>query len=86
MIAYAAEAASEVAETAAETSTISNVIDFLFNTYAGMGVLVGVGLVVSLLLGFFLEMRTRRVYKDRGPAASGESFFDDDDDEDSDDD
>ena len=54
---------------------------FLFGTYQGIGVLVGSFLVLSFLIAFILERRTRRVFKDRGPAAPGSSFFDDDDEE-----
>ena len=42
-----------------------------------MAVLIGFFLVLSLILSFFLERRTRKVYKDRGPADS-DSFFSDD--------
>lgn len=52
--------------------------NFIFGTYAGIGCLVGAGLLISLILAFLLERKTRRIYKDRGPAAPGESFFDDD--------
>lgn len=70
-IAYAAE------ETATVVAEQTGIIHFLFETYAGIGVLVGSCLVLSLVVAFLLEMRTRRVFKDRGPKADGDSFFDD---------
>ena len=63
----------------AAAATQGGFFHFIFETYTGLAVLVGVCLVLSLLLAWILERRTRRVYKDRGPAAPGSSFFDDDD-------
>ena len=54
---------------------------FLFGTYQGLGVLVGSFLILSFIIAFILERRTRKVFKDRGPAAPGSSFFDDEEDE-----
>ena len=36
--------------------------DFLFNTYAGIGCLVGIGLVVSLIACVIMERRTRKTF------------------------
>lgn len=58
---------------------------FLFETYAGIGVLVVAGLVISLILCVVMERKTRKVYKDRGPKTEEDdewSLFDDDDDAD----
>lgn len=55
---------------------------FLFETYAGIGVLVVAGLVISLILCVVMERKTRKVYKDRGPKTEEDdewSLFDDDD-------
>ncbi len=90
-IAYAAEeTVTAVTTVAEEADTVSAVASgaadfyhFLFESYTGLAVLVGVALLISVILGFFLEWRTRRVYKDRGPAAPGSSFFDDDDEDES---
>lgn len=63
------------------------VYHFLFETYGGIGVLVGAGLVISLIACVIMEKRTRKTYVDRGPATDDDddwSFFDDDDDEDED--
>ena len=36
---------------------------FLFETYWGIGVLVGAGLVLSIIVSMILEVRTRRMFK-----------------------
>lgn len=51
---------------------------FLFESYAGIGILIGLALVLSLLYAVIAERKTRRVYKDRGERTAG--LFDDDDD------
>lgn len=58
---------------------IGQIYHFLFETYEGIGCLVGVFLIVTLLLAFLLERRTRRIYKDR-PAEDDFSVFEDDED------
>ena len=58
---------------------------FLFETYAGIGVLIGISLVVCIIACFIMESRIRKLFKDRGPATDDDddwSLFDDDDDED----
>lgn len=56
---------------------------FLFETYAGIGMLVGISLVVCIVIAAVLELRTRKTYVDRGPRSEDEedewSLFDDDD-------
>ena len=37
---------------------------FLFETYWGIGVLVGTGIVLSIIVSFLLEIRTRKMFKD----------------------
>ena len=67
------------AATAATTGAESmGFFEWIFGTYAGMGTLIGFFLLLSLAMAFVLERRTRRVFKDRGPADS-DSFFSDDD-------
>ena len=56
--------------------------DFLFNTYAGIGCLVGAGLVISLIACVIMERRTRKTFVDRQGDEDAWSFFDDEDDED----
>lgn len=72
---------AEATGAAGAASSAGGFFDFIFGSYAGLGVLVGTCLVLSLLLAFILERRTRKVFKDRGPAAPGSSFFDDDEEE-----
>ena len=57
---------------------------FLFESFAGIGVLVGSVLVICLIACFIMEWNTRRKFKDRGPATDEDdwSFFDDDDEDD----
>ena len=54
---------------------------FLFETYAGIGVLVAVSLVLCVIIAAVLELRTRKRYVDRGPAAEEDEWamFDDGD-------
>lgn len=55
---------------------------FLFETYAGIGVLVAISLVLCVIIAFVLEMRTRKTFVDRGPREDDDdewSIFDDDD-------
>ena len=59
---------------------IGQIYHFLFETYAGIGCLVGFFLIVTLLLAFLLERRTRRIFKDR-PLEDDSSVFDDEEDE-----
>ena len=55
---------------------------FLFETYAGIGCLVGAGLVLSLIACIIMERRTRKRFVDREPEEDDWSFFDDDEEED----
>ena len=59
---------------------IEQIYHFLFETYAGIGCLVGAFLVITLLLAFLLERRTRRIYVDR-PAPQDDDLDDDDEDD-----
>ena len=52
---------------------------FLFETYAGIGCMILACLVLTTIIAAVLERRTRRTYKDRGPAEGDEDWkFDDD--------
>ena len=56
----------------------SEIYHFLFETYAGIGVLVGISLVLCVIIAFVLELRTRKAYVDRGNPEEDEwSIFDD---------
>lgn len=57
------------------------VIDFLFNTYAGLGCLIGGGMVISLIACVIMEKRTRKTFVDRPASEDDWSLFDDDDEE-----
>ena len=70
--------AADAATAATTGAATGGFLEFIFGTYAGMGVLIAFFLVLSFALSFILERRTRRVFKDRGPADS-DSFFSDDD-------
>lgn len=56
---------------------------FLFETFGGIAVLIGAGIVISIIACAIMEWRTRRTFVDRGPKPEDEddewSFFDDDD-------
>lgn len=60
----------------------AEVYHFLFETYVGIGVLVGVSLVLCIIIAALLELRTRKAFVDRGPRPEDEedewSLFDDD--------
>ena len=43
---------------------------FLFETYAGIGVLVAISLVLCVIIAAVLELRTRKTYVDRGPCGA----------------
>ena len=57
---------------------------FLFETYVGIAVLVGISLVLCVVIAAVLEMRTRKTYVDRGERSEDDewSLFDDDSDAD----
>ena len=41
---------------------------FLFETFEGVGILVGAGIVISIIVCIILERRTRKVYKNHEAA------------------
>lgn len=52
---------------------------FLFETYAGIGCLVGGGLVISLIVSAILEKRTQKAFANREPNEEDWTFFDNED-------
>ncbi len=61
---------------------ITELYHFLFESYAGVGILIAIGLVLSLIVSFVLEGKTRRLYKDRpSDDDSGWISFDEDEDD-----
>ena len=41
----------------------NEIYHFLFETYWGIGVLVGSGIVLSIIVSLILEIRTRKMFK-----------------------
>ena len=58
---------------------VGEIYHFLFETYAGIGVLVAVSLVLCVIIAAVLELRTRKRFVDRGPATDDDEWalFDD---------
>lgn len=54
---------------------------FLFETFPGIGCLVGLGLLVSLVLCLIMEKRTRKRFSNHERTEDDWSIFDDDDEE-----
>lgn len=50
---------------------------FLFETYAGIGILVGAGIVLSIIACIIFEFRTRKLYRNHEPAEDEWSLFED---------
>ena len=59
----------------------SQIYHFIFETYAGIGILFGITVVICLIACVFMERRTRRIYKNHEKTEDDWSFFDDDDEE-----
>ena len=57
------------------------VYSFLFESFAGVGILVLAVFIIMLLAAVILERRTRKKFRDRGER-KGMSLFDDAEDED----
>lgn len=58
---------------------IQELYHLLFETYAGIGILVGAGIVLSLIACVIFELRTRKIYKNHAPDPENDewSLFDD---------
>lgn len=61
---------------------IGEIYHFLFETMPGIGVLVGAGIILSLIASVILERKTRKQFKNHAKTEDDWSLFDDDDDED----
>lgn len=61
---------------------INQVYHFLFETMPGIGVLVGAGIIISIIVCLILERKTRKRYKNHAKTEDDWSLFDDDDEED----
>ena len=51
------------------------IYSFLFESYAGLGVLVGAGLVISIIAAAIMEYRTRKRYVDRADKERDAEYF-----------
>lgn len=60
---------------------IGAVYHYLFETYQGIGILVGIGLVLGLIACVIMERRTRKLFKDHEQSEDDWSFFDSETDE-----
>ena len=58
------------------------IYQFLFESFAGIGCLVAIGLVLSVLACVIMERKTRKRFKNHQPKEDDWSFFDDDDEDD----
>ncbi len=54
---------------------LNELYHFLFETYPGIGILVGAGLILSILVCVILEFRTRKLYRNHEPAEDDWSLF-----------
>ncbi len=60
----------------------NEIYHLVFETYTGIGILVGAGLVISILVSLILEIKTRKIYKNHEVSEDDEwSIFADDDEE-----
>lgn len=57
---------------------------FLFETYAGIGVLFGVTIVICLIACVIMERHTRKIYTNHEKTEDDWDFFDDDDEDEED--
>ncbi|MEA5019782.1 MAG: DUF6724 family protein [Gordonibacter sp.] len=58
-----------------------SIYHFLFETFAGIGVLVGICLVISLIACIIMERRTRKQFSNHEKTEDDWSFFDDEEDD-----
>lgn len=62
--------------------SVEELYHFLFETIPGIGILVGAGLVISIICCFIFEVRTRKRFRNHEAAEVDEwSILDDDEDE-----
>ena len=60
---------------------IYQIYHFLFETMPGIGVLIGIGIVLSLIVCVVLERKTRKIYKNHEKSEDDWSLFDDEEEE-----
>lgn len=64
------------------TMDIGAIYHFFFETFPGIGCLVGVVIIACLIASVIMERRTRKIFKNHQAEEDDWSFFDDDDGED----
>lgn len=57
----------------------NEIYHFLFETYVGIGCLIGVFLIGSVIIAVITERRTKRIFRDRGTRPNDSWDFDDED-------
>ena len=55
--------------------SIESLYHFFFESFAGVGILVLAGLVISVLVCVIMEWRTRQAFKDRGEVEDDDDDF-----------
>ena len=61
-----------------EINSAADLYHFLFETYAGIGILIGAGIILSLIACVIFEFKTRKLYHNPEPEEEDEwSFLDD---------
>ena len=55
--------------------SIESLYHFFFESFAGVGILVLAGLVISVLVCVIMEWRTRQTFKDRGEVEDDDDDF-----------
>lgn len=51
---------------------LAEIYHFIFETYAGIGCLIGAGIIISIIAAVLSERKTRKIYRDRGERPSDE--------------
>lgn len=51
----------------------AEIYHFIFESYAGIGCLVGAGIIISVIAAFISERKTRKIYRDRGEKPTEET-------------
>ena len=62
----------------------TQIYHFLFETYLGIGVMILCALVLSVAICAIWEIRTRKIYRDRGPAKDEWALFDEEEEDEED--
>lgn len=60
-----------------EINDAADLYHFLFETFPGIGILIGAGIVLSLIACVIFEVKTRKLYHNHEPEEDEWSLFDD---------